>query len=58
MTTTITQCVTHTPNQKAISFWNDVAYTFCMECENNIESTWLDFDSDRLSVWSEWKVSK
>lgn len=58
MTTTITQCATHTPNTKAISFWNDVAYTFCQECENNIESTWLDFDSDRLAIWSDWKVSK
>jgi hypothetical protein len=57
LNTTNAICVSHKPNKKAISFWNDVAYTFCMECENNIESYWMDFDSDRLSMWSDWKVS-
>ena len=51
-------CVSHKPNKKAISYHNDVAYTFCKECENNIESFYIEFDSDRLSMWSDWKVSK
>lgn len=50
-------CVSHKPNKKAISFYNDVAYTFCESCEQNIESYWMDFDSDRLSMWSDWKVN-
>ena len=57
MTTLTTVCVEHTPNKKAISFYNDVAYTFCESCEQNIESYWMDFDSDRLSIWSDWKVN-
>jgi hypothetical protein len=51
-------CVSHKPNKKAISYHNDVAYTFCEECENNIESFYIEYDSDRLSMWSDWKVSQ
>ena len=51
-------CVDHKPNKKAISFHNDEAFTFCEVCEQNIESYWLDYDNDRLSMWSDWKVSK
>jgi len=52
------ECVTHTPNKNAKSFHNDTCYTFCEMCEQNIESFYMDFDSDRLSGWSDWKVSK
>lgn len=51
-------CVSHKPFKPAVEFHNDVAYTFCMECENNIESWYMDYDSDRLNGWSEWKVSQ
>jgi hypothetical protein len=51
-------CKKHTPNKIAQSFHNDVCYTFCEVCENNIESFYIEHDSDRLSMWSEWKVSK
>jgi hypothetical protein len=50
-------CKKHTPNKIAQSFHNDVCYTFCEVCENNIESFYIEHDSDRLSMWSEWKVS-
>jgi len=53
-----TVCVSHTPNKNAKSFHNDTCYTFCEMCEQNIESFYMDFDSDRLSGWSDWKVSK
>ena len=53
--TTLTH--THTPNKVALSFFNDMQFTFCETCEQNIERFWLDFDSDRLSMWSEWKVT-
>ena len=51
-------CKKHTPNKIAQSFHNDVCYTFCEVCENNIESFYIEHDSDRLSMWSDWKVSK
>lgn len=56
--TTLTH--THTPNLGAVSLVVDVysstQYTFCTECENNIERFWLE-DDDRLSMWSNWRVS-
>ena len=58
MNSTIIQtCETHVPNKSAKSFHNDTCYTFCEECEQNIESWYMDYDSDRLSGWSKWKVS-
>jgi hypothetical protein len=50
-------CETHTPNKIAKSFHNDTCYTFCEVCEQNIESFYIEYDSDRLSMWSEWKVT-
>jgi hypothetical protein len=59
MTTTITQCVTHTPKTSAISTVCNMAFdeqfTFCTECEQNIER-WADADNP-YSRWSDWKVS-
>jgi hypothetical protein len=52
--TTLTH--THTPYMSAISEVADTQYTFCTDCENNIERFWLE-DDDRLSMWSEWSVS-
>ena len=59
MTTTITQCVTHTPKMSAISsvfgMNIDEQFTFCTECEQNIER-WAD-SANPYSKWSSWKVS-
>jgi len=52
--TTLTH--THTPQKEAISEVSETQYTFCIECENNIERFWIE-DEDRLSFWSEWRVS-
>ncbi len=51
-------CKSHVPNKIAKSFHNDTCYTFCEICENNIESFYVEHDSDRLSMWSDWEVSK
>ena len=56
--TTLTICKEHTPHLSAISEVSDTEYTFCEECENNISRTWLEFDGDRLDMWSEWAVTK
>ena len=52
-------CDTHTPNMSAISTVCNMAfdeqYTFCIECEQNIER-WADIDNP-YSSWSKWKAS-
>jgi hypothetical protein len=48
---------THTPLVSAISTHNEIAYTICVECDQNIESFYIDFDNDRLGRWSKWEVS-
>jgi hypothetical protein len=48
----------HTANYSAISSINDEQFTFCEMCEQNITRSWLEFDGDRLDMWSEWKVGK
>jgi hypothetical protein len=49
----------HTPCLSAISTVSNMSfdeqYTFCMECEQNIER-WADV-SNPYSGWSKWKVS-
>jgi hypothetical protein len=50
-------CKTHIPNKSAISEVNDEQFTFCEECENNIERWYNDTDPERLPMWTEWKVS-
>ena len=56
--TTNTVCKEHTPHLSAISSINDEEYTFCEVCENNIDRFWLEFDGDRLDMWSEWRITK
>jgi len=56
-TTTNATCVSHKAHKESISYHNDIAYTFCENCEQNIESWYMDYDSDRLSGWSSWKVA-
>ncbi len=59
MTTLInTVCKEHTPNKSAISMVGDEQFTFCVDCENNIERWYDDTDPERLPMWSDWKVSK
>ena len=47
----------HTPNKNAISIVNDMKYTFCENCEQNIYSHYIE-DNDIMSYWSSWKVGK
>ena len=47
----------HTANVLAISIVNDMKYTFCEICEQNIYSHYIE-DSELLSYWSTWKVGK
>ena len=59
MTQTIIQvCKTHVPNKSAISEVVDTQFTFCEECENNIERWYNDTDPERLPMWTDWKVSR
>jgi hypothetical protein len=51
-------CKSHIPFVSAISEVGDDQFTFCMECENNIERWYNDTDPERLPMWTEWKVSK
>jgi len=57
MTTLNQVCKTHTPNKSAISIVDDMRYTFCEDCEQNIESWYDDTDYERLPMWRDWKVS-
>ncbi len=56
--TTLTH--THTPHAGAIStvheMYSSTQYTFCKDCEQNIERFWIDED-ERLPFWSSWMVS-
>ena len=53
------KCVEHTPQMSAISIVCNMSfdeqYTFCTECEQNIER-WADA-SNPYAPWSKWKVS-
>ena len=55
--TLITGCVKHVPNKLAISIHEDMKYTFCENCEQNITSHYRE-DEDFMSYWSSWKVGK
>lgn len=58
MNSTITMCKEHTPFKSAISEIADTQFTFCENCENNIERWYDDSDYERLPMWTDWKVSK
>ncbi len=58
MNSTITMCKEHTPMKSAISEINDTQFTFCQDCEQNIERWYDDTDYERLAMWTNWKVSK
>jgi len=56
--TTLTKCLEHNPMKSAISNVGDEQFTFCQNCEQNIERWYNDTDPERLPMWSDWKVSK
>ena len=58
MNSTIIKCVEHNPMKSAISEINDTQFTFCQDCEQNIERWYDDTDYERLPMWTDWKVSK
>ena len=61
-TLTINKVHVHTPHVEAISLVQgmcvDTQYTFCEECEQNIERDYIFDDYDRLPFWTKWVVSK
>jgi hypothetical protein len=50
-------CVEHNPMVSAISEVSDTQYTFCMDCENNVERYYYDSDPEQFPTWTDWKVS-
>ena len=58
MTTLNTMCKEHNPMKSAISEYADTQFTFCQDCEQNIDRFWLEFGGDRLDMWSDWSVTK
>jgi len=57
MTTLNTMCKEHNPMKSAISDVADTQYTFCVDCENNIERYYYDSDPEQFPRWTDWKVS-
>ena len=55
--TTLTKIHEHNPMLSAISNIGDEQFTFCQDCENNIERWYNDTDPERLPMWTDWKVS-
>jgi hypothetical protein len=53
-----TVCKEHTPMVSAISSVGDEQFTFCVDCEQNIERWYDDTDPERLPMWTDWYVSK
>jgi hypothetical protein len=51
-------CVEHNPMKSAISNVGDEQFTFCQDCEQNIERWYDDTDPERFPMWTDWKVSK
>jgi hypothetical protein len=58
MTTLNTLCKDHNPMVSAISNVGDEQFTFCVDCEQNIERWYNDTDPERLPMWTDWSVSK
>ena len=59
MTTLLTtKCVEHNPYFSAISEVGDFQYTFCQDCEQNIERYYYDSDPEQFPTWTDWYVTK
>ena len=44
--------------KSAISEIGDEQFTFCQNCEQNIQRYYYDSDPERLPMWTDWYVSK
>jgi hypothetical protein len=57
---TLEKTHTHTPHMESISYVSseEAEYTFCEDCEQNIDRFYIDGDDDRLGRWSQWRVTK
>ena len=58
MTTLNTLCKDHNPMVSAISEIGDNQFTFCQDCEQNIERYYYDSDPEQFPMWTDWYVSK
>ena len=56
--TTLTTCKEHNPMLSAISNVGDEQFTFCQDCEQNIDRFYIYDDYDRLPFWTNWSVTK
>ncbi len=56
--TTLTKIHEHNPMLSAISSVGDEQYTFCQDCEQNIERFYDYGDIELLPMWTDWYVSK
>jgi len=54
----MTKCLEHNPMKSAISEIGDNQYTFCQDCEQNIERYYYDSDPEQFPRWTDWKVSQ
>ena len=52
-----TICKEHNPMPSAISSVGDEQFTFCQDCEQNIERYYGDHDPERLPMWTDWYVT-
>jgi hypothetical protein len=57
-TLTITKCTEHNPQYSAISEVGDNQFTFCTNCEQNIERYYYDSDPEQFPMWTDWYVTK
>ncbi len=56
--TTLNKIHQHNPMLSAVSEIADTQFTFCQDCEQNIERWYNDTDPDCLPSWTRWVVSK
>ena len=55
--TTFTKTHEHNPMLSAISSVGDEQFTFCQDCEQNIERYYYDSDPEQFATWTDWYVS-
>ena len=56
--TTLTKTKEHNPMLSAISSVGDEQFTFCQDCEQNIERYYDYGDIELLPMWTDWYVTK
>ena len=56
--TTLTKTKEHNPMLSAISSVGDEQFTFCQDCEQNIERYYDYGDIELLPMWTYWYVTK